>query len=100
MNKEKIKSSELVIIKKILAWEASRMLGHENEAELKKHAMLLAVDYEEDSFYPLMVGKYFKLFISNDSVFSWAECYRRFIDTYIEMDNYDFLSFFEKDEAK
>lgn len=37
MDKTRIKSSELVIIKKIIAWQAAQIVGYKDENELKKH---------------------------------------------------------------
>ncbi len=87
MNKEKLKSSELVIIKKILAWQVAQVLGCEDEEELKKRALLLVVDYDEDSFFPLMTGDYFKIFFDGNVIQLWCEFYRRIADEYIEKEN-------------
>jgi len=94
MDRVKIKSSELVIIKKILAWQVAQSLGCEDEDSLKTHALLIAVDYKEDSFFPLMVGDYFKPFINEDVGGSWLEFSSQIIDRYIDNDKdkvYEFL---------
>ncbi len=89
MNQEKIKSSELVIIKNILAWQVAQALGSENEESLKSHALLLAVDFEEDSFFPLMIGDYFSLFFHNHCSKSWIDSFSYILNHYIEKDHHD-----------
>ncbi|MCR5506019.1 MAG: GGDEF domain-containing protein [Bacilli bacterium] len=100
MNTEKIKSSELVIIKNILAWQVSQTLGVENETELKKHALLLAVDYEEDSFFPLMIGNDFSPFLDELKTGSWKEKYQYIVDSYIQTEHDALLNFFSKEAAE
>ncbi len=88
MFKDKIKSSELVIIKKILAWQTAQVLGFEDEKTIKKHALLLAVDYEENSYFPLMTGEYFDIYINEDYNTTWTSCYTYIVNNYV-MDNHD-----------
>ncbi|MCR5741051.1 MAG: GGDEF domain-containing protein [Gammaproteobacteria bacterium] len=100
MNIEKIKSSELVIIKKILAWQTAQVLGFENEETVKNHALLLAVDFDDDTFFPLMVGEYYSLFVKDCMIKSWYERSLRIVEKYIEKDHDNAMNFFGKDAAK
>ncbi len=100
MNREKIKSSELVIIKKILAWQVAQTLGFGSEEELKGHALLLAVDYEDDTFFPLMLGEGFSRFIEFGD-HPWSETYAAIVSNAYQKDHQAAaLAFFSKDEAR
>lgn len=96
MDKKKIKSSELVIIKKILGWQVAQYVGIENEEKLKKHALLICVDYDENSFFALMVGDYFQDFVKRIKSTSWSRQIQHIIENYIEGDYNSAYNFFEK----
>ncbi len=98
MDTKKIKSSELVIIQKILAWQVAQVLGSQSEEELKKHAMLLAVDYEDDTFFPLMIGEDFDIYITEE-VGTWEKRYTHIVDTYIKTEKENARHFFGKEAA-
>ncbi len=75
MNATRFKERELLFIQRILAWQVARTLGAADEENLKQHALLIAVDYDDDAFCPLMIGRDFKSFMMGESP-SWRNHYK------------------------
>ncbi|MCR5078947.1 MAG: GGDEF domain-containing protein [Bacilli bacterium] len=100
MEREKIKSSELVIIKKILAWQVAQALGSESEEELKKHAMLVAVDYEDDELFDIMVGEDFAHIQNGHPTDKWSEATSYIIDNLVDDEKEAVAQFFSFEAAK
>ena len=46
---------------KLLVWQMAQILGYEGQIDLAEHALLLLVDYDEDAFYPVFIGKSLEL---------------------------------------
>lgn len=42
---------------KLLVWQMAQILGYEGQADLAAHSILLLVDYDENAFHPVFIGK-------------------------------------------
>ncbi len=84
MNLQTLKNNENEFVKRILAWQYAQVLGYENEKTAKEHAALIAIDYTDDSLYPLMIGKNFKtLNLPDDAAGIWSIQKNYIMDNYI-----------------
>lgn len=73
MRIEEYKVRERENVQRILAWQIGQILGYESEETAMEHAVLLLVDYDEDRYYPQMVGKHFRTpLLSEESDGKWS----------------------------
>lgn len=73
MRIEEYKARERENVQRILAWQIGQILGYEGEETAMEHAVLLLVDYDEDRYYPQMVGKHFRTpLLSEESDWKWS----------------------------
>ena len=94
--------SEYECVQRILAWQAAKVVGHENEERAKKRAMLLMVDLDEDTITPMVIGEMFegKLLKVGESK-KWTEVRDFVIDHYVNKDYVkDAKVFFSEDAAR
>ena len=42
---------------KLLVWQMAQILGYEGQADLAAHSILLLVDYDENAFHPVFIGR-------------------------------------------
>lgn len=41
----------------LMVWQMAQILGYEGQVDLAEHSILLLVDFDEDSFHPVFVGR-------------------------------------------
>ena len=94
--------SEFECVQKILAWQAAKIVGYENEETAKKRAMLIMVDLDVDTMTPVMIGEMFRgRLLKVGESRRWSEIRDTVIDNYI-CDDYrkDARVFFSDDAAR
>ena len=94
--------TEFECVLKILAWQASKIVGYENEETAKKRAMLLMIDLDADTIKPMMIGEMFRgRLLKVGESRKWSVIRDLVIDSYIREDyQKDARVFFSDDAAR
>ena len=88
MKIQEYKACERENVQRILAWQIAQILGYDSEETTMEHAVLLLVDYDEDRYYPQMVGKYFRTsLLPDESDGRWSAAVRVIVENFVDERN-------------